>query len=68
MKTKILSKLSIATLAVALFASCQNDDPHADLGYNDGVARPYVIASQGTFSNTTTNALLSAESLEGGSV
>ena len=68
MKTRILSKLSIAALAVVLFASCQNDDPHADLGYNDGVARPYVIASQGTFSNTTTNALLSAESLDGGSV
>lgn len=30
--------------------------------------RPYVIASQGTFSNTTTNALLTAESLDGGSI
>ena len=29
---------------------------------------PYVIASQGTFSNTTTNALLTAESLDGGTI
>ena len=29
---------------------------------------PYVIASQGTFSNTTTNALLTAESLDGGTL
>lgn len=68
MKTKILSKLSIATLAVVLFASCQMEDDYNTPGYNDGVARPYVIASQGTFSNTTTNALLSAESLDDGSV
>ena len=33
-----------------------------------GGVRPYVIASQGTFSNTTTNALLTAESLAGGTI
>ena len=36
--------------------------------YNPDAERPYVIASQGTFSNTTTNALLTAESLNGGSI
>lgn len=68
MRTKILSKLAIAALAIVAFASCQMEDDYNTPGYNDGVARPYVIASQGTFSNTTTNALLSAESLSGGSV
>ena len=33
-----------------------------------GTPMPYVIASEGTFSNTTTNALLTAESLDGGTI
>lgn len=68
MKIKILSKLLISAVALAALASCQKDDNTNDVGYNDGVARPYVIASEGTFSNTTTNALLTAESLDSGSI
>ena len=33
-----------------------------------GTPMPYVIASEGTFSNTTTNALLTAESLDSGTL
>lgn len=68
MKTKIVSKLIIAALAIVAFAACKKDDFKGGADHNDGVARPYVIASEGTFSNTTTNALLTAESLDGGSV
>lgn len=68
MKTKTVSKLIIAALALVAFAACKKDDFKGGADHNDGVARPYVIASEGTFSNTTTNALLTAESLDGGSV
>ena len=67
MKTKILSKLIIATIALLATMACQNERTHLPAP-DDGTPRPYVIASQGTFSNTTTNALLSAASLDGGSI
>lgn len=68
MKVKILSKLAIVALALLATMACESD-PSSNLpSYNDGVARPYVIASQGTFSNTTTNALLTSESLAGGTL
>ena len=67
MKTKILSKLIIATIALLATMACQNERTHLPAS-DDGTPRPYVIASQGTFSNTTTNALLSASSLDGGSI
>ena len=67
MKTKILSKLIIATIALLATMACQNERTHLPAP-DDGIPRPYVIASQGTFSNTTTNALLSASSLDGGSI
>ena len=67
MKTKILSKLIIATIALLATMACQNERTHLPAP-DDGTPRPYVIASQGTFSNTTTNALLSASSLDGGSI
>ena len=67
MKTKILSKLIIATLALIATMACQNERTHLPAP-DDGTPRPYVIASEGTFSNTTTNALLSAASLDGGSI
>ena len=67
MKTKILSKLIIATLALIATMACQNERTHLPAP-DDGTPRPYVIASEGTFSNTTTNALLSASSLDGGSI
>ncbi len=67
MKIKIFSKLSITLLAFVLVVACESDLSN-NSGYDDGVERPYVIASQGTFSNTTTNALLTAESLDSGTV
>ena len=67
MKTKILSKLIIATIALLATMACENERTHLPAP-DDGTPRPYVIASQGTFSNTTTNALLSASSLDGGSI
>lgn len=67
MKTKILSKLIIATLALIATMACQSERTHLPAP-DDGTPRPYVIASEGTFSNTTTNALLSAASLDGGSI
>ena len=67
MKTKILSKLIIATLALVATMACQNERTNFP-SPDDGTPRPYVIASEGTFSNTTTNALLSAASLDGGSI
>ena len=67
MKTKILSKLIIATLALIATMACQGERTHLPAP-DDGTPRPYVIASEGTFSNTTTNALLSAASLDGGSI
>ena len=67
MKTKILSKLIIATIALLATMACQNERTHLPAS-DDGTPRPYVITSQGTFSNTTTNALLSASSLDGGSI
>lgn len=67
MKTKILSKLIIATIALLATMACESERTHFPAP-DDGTPRPYVIASQGTFSNTTTNALLSASSLDGGSI
>lgn len=67
MKTKILSKLIIATIALLATMACENERTHLPAP-DDGTPRPYVIASEGTFSNTTTNALLSAASLDGGSI
>ena len=49
--------------------ACQKEEtPHNKPNTPEAVERPYVIASQGTFSNTTTNALLTAESLDGGTI
>lgn len=67
MKTKVLSKLIIAAIALLATMACEVERPNVP-SYNDGTPRPYVIASEGTFSNTTTNALLSAESLDGGKI
>lgn len=65
MKVKIISKIIIAVIALVASAACQYDKAPAP-SYNPDAERPYVIASQGTFSNTTTNALLTAENLSGG--
>ena len=68
MKIKVLSKLIIVAIALLAAMACESDIPANNPGYNDGVERPYVIASQGTFSNTTTNVLLTTETLDGGKV
>lgn len=68
MKKKILFKLGIVVLALMAIVACEGpqggDAPMPDAG----AERPYVIASQGVFSNTTTNALLTASSLDGGTM
>ena len=63
MKIKVLSKLIIVAIALLAAMACESDIPANNPGYNDGVERPYVIASQGTFSNTTTNVLLTTSPL-----
>ena len=58
-------------LAVALMAgvvACESENDTTTNNPDSGAERPYVVASQGTFSNTTTNALLTAESLDGGTI
>jgi hypothetical protein len=66
MKTKVLSKMIIAAIALLATMACEVNNPHQKPSPDNGSERPYVIASEGTFSNTTTNALLSASSLDGG--
>ena len=68
MKTKILFKLSITALAIIASVACEPTNGNNPGGYDDGVERPYVIASEGVFSNTTTNALLTASTLDSGVV
>ena len=66
-----MKKSTIICLAVALMGvvACQKEEtPQNNTNRPEATERPYVIASQGTFSNTTTNALLTAESLEGGTI
>lgn len=66
-----MKKSTIICLAVALMGvvACQKEEtPQNNTNTPEATERPYVIASQGTFSNTTTNALLTAESLEGGTI
>lgn len=47
--------------------ACEEGGRHTTQG-SVSEAGPYVIASQGTFSNTTTNALLTTTSLDGGTL
>jgi hypothetical protein len=61
-------KSLFALLLGSMLLACENSMPaNNDVPASD-VERPYVIASQGTFSNTTTNALLTASSLSQGVV
>lgn len=63
-----LMSAALAVIALSL-ASCENDTPNGGGGKPDNATeRSYVIASQGTFSNTTTNALLTAASLDAGTI
>lgn len=68
-------KLKFSTLAL-LFATliagsaCENDDNNSNPAPapTPGAETPYVIAAQGQFSSTTTNALVTAASLDEGAV
>ena len=64
---KITIKLLSVTLLALLAISCEVAPNSGNNPVIEG-ERPYVIASQGTFSNTTTNALLTASTLDSGVV
>lgn len=71
MINKILRKFAVVTLStIALaVAACETttNNPTGGAQDNDAV-RPYVLATEGTFTGNTTNALVSASTLDGGSV
>ena len=72
MINKILRKFSVVTLstiALAAIAACETNTniPTGGTQDNDAV-RPYVLATEGTFTGNTTNALVTASNLDGGSV
>ncbi len=66
MKNKILFKLCTVAIALAAVVSCETADKQDVQQSNGSSQRPYVIASEGVFSNTTTNALLTASKLDSG--
>lgn len=72
MINKILRKFSVVTLstiALAVLAACETNTniPTGGTQNNDAV-RPYVLATQGTFTGNTTNALVTASNLDSGVV
>ncbi len=58
-------KFVIMAMALCGVVACQKEGVTRP-SHNPDAERPYVIASQGVFSNTTTNALLTAETLDSG--
>ena len=71
MINKILRKFAVVTLStIALtVAACETTTNNPTGGAQDNAAvRPYVLATEGTFTGNTTNALVSASTLDGGSV
>ena len=72
MINKILRKTAVVTLstiALAFVAACETNTniPTGGTQDNDAV-RPYVLATQGTFTGNTTNALVTASDLNSGVV
>ena len=72
MINKILRKFAVvalSTIALAVVSACETttNSPTGGAQDNDAV-RPYVLAAEGTFTGTTTNALVAASNLDGGSV
>ena len=72
MINKILRKFSVVTLStitLAVMAACETNTniPTGGIQDNDAV-RPYVLATQGTFTGNTTNALVTASDLNSGVV
>ena len=71
MKNKILRKFAVVTLStIALaVAACETNTNIPTGGtQDDGAVRPYVLATEGTFTGNTTNALVSASALDVGRV
>ena len=72
MKQRFYSKLGIAFfsfISLVTIAACERhtNDLHGESQDGDAV-RPYVLATQGTFTGSTTNALVTASSLNSGTV
>ena len=72
MINKILRKFAVVTLStitLAVVAACETNTniPTGGTQDNDAV-RPYVLATQGTFTGNTTNALVTASNLDSGVV
>ncbi|MBR2867161.1 MAG: DUF4374 domain-containing protein [Alistipes sp.] len=67
MRKRQLIKSLLALAFVAGMVACESEKNNTKNPAPEG-ERPYVIASQGTFSNTTTNALLTAAALDGGTI
>ena len=72
MINKILRKFAVvalSTVALAIVAACETNTniPTGGTQDNDAV-RPYVLATQGTFTGNTTNALVTASDLNSGVV
>ena len=72
MINKILRKFAVvalSTIALAVVAACETNTniPTGGIQDNDAV-RPYVLATQGTFTSNTTNALVTASDLNSGVV
>ena len=72
MINKILRKFAVVTLstiALAVVAACETNTNILTGGTQDNDAvRPYVLATQGTFTGNTTNALVTASDLNSGVV
>lgn len=64
---RIYATAFAAIAMIALFSSCNPDDDDPT-NPDDNEKGTYVVASQGQFSNTTTNALLTATSLDSGTI
>lgn len=65
---RFITKTSLAVLlATTLFTSCSNEND-ADITPPSGGARPYVIAATVTMSNNSTPVLLTAASLDEGTI
>ena len=72
MINKILRKFAVvalSTIALAVVAACETNTNILTGGIQDNDAvRPYVLATQGTFTGNTTNALVTASDLNSGVV
>lgn len=72
MKNRILTKLAVATFSIfslVAIAACESHTHNPNNGLQDNDSeRPYVLATQGTFTGSTTNALVTASDLSSGVV